>query len=147
MMAIIHDGMSMSMSDFQFERLGIPQAGLHYDEHERICNTDWHDDSVMIMFMEALVVSQRIGFERIELSQQGIDAQNDQNARLIAKRVRLSLRAFGIASVSLLDDQELVFCAVEARKIRVLSKKDSSMALISNKELFRYLMRMIRGDL
>lgn len=146
-MAITQSGMSTNMSNFHFERLGIPQAGLHYDEHERICNTDWHSDSVMIMFMEALVISQRIGFERIELSRQGIDAHDDQNARLMAKRVRLSLRDFGIASVSLLDDQELVFCAVKARKIRVLSKKHSSMALISNKELFRYLKRMIRGDL
>ncbi|HEL7672942.1 TPA: hypothetical protein UL936_001917 [Stenotrophomonas maltophilia] len=146
-MAIIQDGMSMKMSDFQFERLGIPQAGLHYDEHERICNTDWQSDSVMIRFMESLVTTQRIGYEQIELSQWEVDAHDDHDARLIAKRVRLSLRAFGIASVSLLDDQELVFCAVKARKIRVLSKKDSSMALISNKELFRYLKRMIRGDL
>lgn len=144
-MAITESGMSTSMSNYQFVRFGTPQAGLHYDEHERICNTAWHDDPVMIIFMEGLVASQRIGYEQVELSQREIDAHDDRKARLIAKRVRISLRAFGIASVGLLNDQRLVFYPVGKRRIRILIKKDLSIALISNKDLFRYLKRMIRG--
>jgi len=144
-MAIIQSGMSTNMLSFQFERLGIPQAGLHYDEHERICNTDWHSDSVMIMFMEGLVASQKMGYEKIQLSWKELQSLDDDNAKFIAKKIRRSLRAFGVEKIEYLVGQGFIFCAAGKRKISVLNLTDLSVAVISNKELFYYLKRMRKG--
>lgn len=146
-MAIIQDGMSMNMSDFQFERLGIPQAGLHYDEHERICNTDWHSDSVMIMFMEGLVASQKMGYQKIQLSWKELQSLDDDNARFIAKKIRRSLRAFGVEKIEYLNGHGFIFAAAGKRKISVLNLADLSVSVISHKELFYYVRLISDGNM
>lgn len=144
-MAITESGMSTSMSNYQFVRFGTPQAGLHYDEHERICNTAWHEDPGMIMLMEGLVASQKIGYEQIQFSWKELQSFDEGKAKFIAKKIRRSLRAFGVEKIEYLVGQGFIFCAAGKRKISVLNLTDLSVAVISHKELFYYLKRMRKG--
>lgn len=142
-MAIIESGMSTRMLNFQFERLGIPQAGLHYDEHERISTTAWHDDPAMIILMEALVATQGMGYEQI----QEVQIEEKHRSRFLAKKIQRSLRAFDVEKMEYLGGQGFIFCAVGKRKISVLNLADLSMTVISKKELFYYLKRIRKGGL
>lgn len=145
MAIMIESGMSTNMLNFQFGRHGIPQAGLHYDEHERIGNTAWHDDPAMIILMEALVATQGIGYEKI----QEVQMEEEHRSKFLAKKIRRSLRAFDVEKMECLggQGQGFIFCAAGKRKITVLNLTDLSVTVISNKELFYYLKRMRKGEL
>lgn len=94
------------------------------------------------MFMEGLVASQKMGCQEIQLSWKELQSLDDDSAKFIAKKIRQSLRAFGVEKIEYLSGHGSIFAAAGERKISVMKLTGLSVAGISNKELFYYLKRI-----